>query len=344
MQIARIWPLWLALISAALLVSLWFYRRRNLFPDIDPIVATAPAAGLIDRLPVALGTVLLLMITFVMIEPSVVRVETTDQRARDFLILVDTSRSMRHDTQVKRGAFDLNFERRVGAFDTAVDDPRTIPYIARYELARESLLSFLSRRRAEDRVGLIYFNDEAHSVSALSANIEFVVEQLVSMDDYVNWGTNIAVAMESGLNLLDRYPDRKKRTVILLTDAETRYTKELEQQLARLANANLSFYLLWITTDEDELANEDVASFLSLARSVGTVVTIQDLDSDNLRNALLDISRTEAYSYQDVRRTYVDLSAPVLDAARFLLIVWLPLMATIFHPSRDKSAFRERSI
>lgn len=343
LQLARMWPLWLALMAAMLLTLLWSHRRKTLFPDISLITATLPAKGLIDRVPVAAGAVVLFLLTLVLMQPSVVHVETIHQRARDFLILVDTSRSMRHDTSVRREDFELNFERRVGAFSTAVDDPQTIPHIARYELARESLLSFLSGRRAEDRVGLIYFNDDAHPVSALTSNIAFVVEQLASMDDYVNWGTNIAAAMDSGLNLLERYPDQNKRTVILLTDAETRYTKELEQQLARLANANLSFYLLWITTDENDVSNEEVASFLNLARSVGNVVTIQDLDTDNLQSALLDVGRMEGYSYQETRRQFVDLSPPILRIAQILLILWLPLMATIFHPSMSKDAFEDRS-
>lgn len=344
LQVVRFWPLALALVTAALLFALWFYRRKAIFPDIRLVTATRPAKGWIDRLPVAAGAALLLLLTLAIMEPSVVRVETIDQRARDFLILVDTSRSMRHDTKVRRGDFELNFERRIGAFATAVDDPNTIPYIARYELARESLLSFLSDRRAEDRVGLIYFNDDAHSVSALTSNITFIVDQLGSMDDYVNWGTDIATAMDSGLSLLDRFPDENKRTVILLTDAETRYTQELQQQLARLANANLSFYLLWITTDDSDDSNEDVASFLNLAQSVGNVVTIQDLDSENLQNALLDVSRMEGYGYEEVRRQFVDLSHPILQATRILLILWLTLMATVFHPSINRDAFEERSL
>lgn len=341
LQVTRAWPLSLALITAALLFILWFYRRTTLFPDMQLITATQPAKGLIDRAPVGIGALLLLLLTLAMMEPTVVRVETIDQRARDYLIIVDTSRSMRHDTEVLRADFDLNFERRVGAFATAVDDPQTIPYIARYELARESLLGFLAKRRAEDRVGLIYFNDEAHSVSALTSNIAFVTEQLATMDEYVNWGTNIAVAMDSGLGLLERYPDGNKRTVILLTDAETRYTLELEQQLARLANNNLSFYLLWITTDENGAPNEAVTSFLNLARSVGTVTTIASLDSVNLNNALSDIDRMESYSYQEVRRRVIELSPPILRVTRILLLIWLTLMATIFHSGVQKETFEE---
>jgi Mg-chelatase subunit ChlD len=331
-QVDNYWPLFLGLLGAAGLIALWFYRRRRIFPDVDLITATRTKAAFGDRLPVAIGAILLALLVLVMMKPSVVRVETIDQRARDFLILVDTSRSMRHDTRVRRSDFDLRFERRAGAFSTAVDDPGEIPYIARYELARESLMTFLNGRRAEDRVGLIYFNDDAHAVSALTSNIAFVVEQLASMDDYVNWGTDIATALDSALNMLGRYPDQNKRTVILLTDAETRYTKELEQQLARLANANLSFYLLWITTDENGESNEDVASFLSLAKSAGSVVTIEDPDSENLQSALLDVSRMEGYRYQEVRRHFVNLEQPILQATRALFVLWLLLMATIFRP------------
>ncbi len=303
------------------------------------ITATVPANGLFERAPVGLGAVLLILLTLVLAEPSVVRIETIDQRARDFLIVVDTSRSMRHDTEVSRDRFDLNFQRRVGAFATKVDDPRTMPYLARYELARESLLGFLADRSAEDRVGLIYFNDDAYAVAALTSNISFVVQQLAAMDDYVNWGTNIAVAMNTGLNLLDRYPDQNKRAVILLTDAQTRFTEELEHQLARLANDRLSFYLLWITRDENKNSEDAVSSFLNLARSVGTVFTINSLDSGSLQRAFSEIGRLEGYQYQENRRQTHDLSPPIWRAARIFFLLWLTLMATLFHPAVHKRKF-----
>jgi hypothetical protein len=246
---------------------------------------------------------------------------------------------MRHDTNVKREEFDLRFERRAGTFSTSVDDPNTLPLLARYELARESLLGFLSQRKAQDRVGMIYFNDNTFTMSAPTANIDFVIEQLASMDEYVNWGTDIALAMESGLNLLDRYPQQNKKAIILLTDAEAAYTKEVEQQLTRLAGMGVSFYLLWITTDENDMSNEEVEQFLSFARTVGTVVTIENLDASNLENTLRDISRLEGYSYQENRRERIDLSGPFLQSARVLLILWLFLIATVFHPSTGRNLF-----
>ncbi|MDH3547588.1 MAG: VWA domain-containing protein, partial [Gammaproteobacteria bacterium] len=307
------------------------------------ILRTRRLRGLMDRLLPVTGYALLVMLIIIMMRPSVVRVERTEQRARDFVILVDTSRSMRHDSDAKRSAFDLNFRRRVGAFSEAVEDPETIPYVARFELARESLFRFLTSRRPGDRVALVYFNDDAHPVSALTNNVGFVIEQLATMDDYVNWGTDIADAMDSSLSLLERYPGANKRSVILLTDAETRYTEDLEQQFARLANAGLSFYLLWITADTDDLATEDAGNFIELAESVGTVLTIKDPDPDNMREALEEIGRLEGYRYEEVRHRTVDLGGPLLKVTRVVLLLWLLLAATILHPATSRHQFETQA-
>jgi Mg-chelatase subunit ChlD len=338
LQFAQTWAAWLALPTACLLLLLW-YRRRNVFPDLTLILRTRRGHGLTDRLLPVSGYAILTALIIVMMGPSVVLIERIEQRARDFVILVDTSRSMRHDTSAQRREFELNFRRRVGAFAENVDDPDAIPYVARYELARESLFRFLTSRRAGDRVALIYFNDDSHPVSALTSNIGFVMQQLATMDDYVNWGTNIAAAMDSSLSLLERYPGANKRALILITDAETRYTQDIEQQLARLANAGLAFYLLWITTDTEDLSTEDAHDFLELARSVGSVLTIKDPDPDNMRAALAEISRLEGYRYEELRHRTIDLAQPILQVTRVVLLLWLLAAATIFRPAMSRRVF-----
>ncbi len=339
LRFEQTWPVWLALPTACVLLALWYWRQRSVFPDLTLILRTRRGRGLSDRLLPVTGYALLTALIFVMMGPSVVRIERIEQRARDFVILVDTSRSMRHDTAAERRDFELNFRRRVGAFAENIDDPNAIRYVARFELARESLFHFLTSRRAGDRVALIYFNDESHPVSALTSNIGFVVQQLASMDDYVNWGTDIAAVMNSSLSLLERYPGANKRTLILMTDAETRYTQDLEQQLARLANAGLSFYLLWITTDTEDLSTEDAHNFLELARSVGSVLTIKDPDPDNMQAALAEISRLEGYRYEELRHRTIDLAQPILRVTRVVLLLWLLSAATIFHPAMSRRTF-----
>ena len=342
LQFAQTWPAWLALPTACVLLLLW-YRRRNVFPDLTLILRTRRGHGLTDRLLPVSGYAILTALIIVMMGPTVVLIERIEQRARDFVILVDTSRSMRHDTAAQRREFELNFRRRVGAFAENVDDPNAIPYVARFELARESLFRFLTSRRAGDRVALIYFNDDSHPVSALTSNIGFVMQQLAAMDDYVNWGTNIAAAMNSSLSLLERYPGANKRALILITDAETRYTQDLEQQLARLANAGLAFYLLWITTDTEDLSTEDAHAFLELARSVGSVLTIKDPDPDNMRAALAEISRLEGYRYEELRHRTIDLAQPILQVTRVVLLLWLLAAATLLHPALSRRIFGSQS-
>jgi len=340
LRLEQTWPIWLVLPVAILLCGIWFLRQQDRFPDLSLVLATRRSAGLADRwLPVS-GVALLAALLLVMARPSVVFLESSELLARDFVILVDTSRSMRHDTAARRGDYELNFRRRVGAFAETVDDPDKMPLVARFELARESLFRFLANRRPGDRAALIYFNDNAQPMSALTNDIGFVTEQLATMDDYVNWGTDIADALDSSLNVLDRYPGDNRRTLILLTDAETRYTRDLEQQLTRIAGTGLAFYLLWITTDTGDLSTEDANRFLDLARSVGTVVTIRNPDPENMQAAFADISRREGYSYAETRRRTIDLAAPLLDITRIALLAWLLCAATLFHPALGRKTFR----
>lgn len=337
---AQTWPGWLALVVVALLCALYYFRSRNVFPDLGIVIATGSRRGWVDRLLPVTGFGLMAALVLVLMEPSVIRIEKIEQQARDFVILVDTSRSMRHDTDAVRTSSELNFPRRVGAFSEAVDDPNTLPFVGRFELARESLFRFLGARRSGDRVALVYFNDDPHPVSALTSNIGFVTEQLATMDDYVNWGTDIAAAMDSSLNLLERYPGNNRRTMILITDAETRYTDDLESQLTRLAGAGLSFYLLWITADTGDLSTEDAASFLEFADRIGSVITIRDPDANNIRDALAEISRLEGYRYEEIRHRTLDLATPLLDVSRAVFLVWLVLAATLFHPALSRQLFQ----
>ncbi len=340
LQFEQQWPFVLLLLTTVALIGLWYLRRAQFFPDLALVLRTRTAGGIADRWLLVAGLVLLLALALVLSGPSIVVVEQRQHDARDFVILVDTSRSMRHDTLARRSDYELRFRRRVGAFADAVDDPDTIPFIARFELARESLFRFLTDRRPGDRAALVYFNDDTHPVSALTNNIGFVIDQLATMDDYVNWGTDIADALDGSLTLLDRYPGDNRRTLILLTDAETRYTRDLEQQLARVANADLSFYLLWITTDADDLASEDAQSFLDLAGSFGSVLTIRDPDPENMQAAFADISQREGYTYEEVRRRTIDLGAPLLTVTRLALLTWLLCAATLFHPAVGRLPFR----
>lgn len=341
LEFARLWPFAAWCIAVAGLAAMWLRPRGAVFPDLALVDTARGRFAAADRLVPVAGLVILSLFALAMAGPSVVRQDRIEQQARDFVILVDTSRSMRHDTAVRREHAEVHFERRAGAFQEAVADANAMPFVARFELARESLYRFLADRDADDRVALVYFNDNVFPVSALTGDTAFLTAQLAAMDDYVNWGTDIAGALSSALGLLERYPDDNRRSIILLTDAETRFSENLDAQFARLAGSGLSFYMLWITADNADLASEDARNFLDLARSVGSVYTVREPDAANLGDALEDIALNESYLYEETRRRSIDLGAPLLELARALLVAWLLAVATRWHPVTSRRMFEE---
>jgi Mg-chelatase subunit ChlD len=338
-EIGRWWPLWAGAAAVAAWVAVWVRPRGVLFPDMSLLARTAAAGGMVDRLPIVVGVIIAGSLLFVLMQPSVARSVIVEERARDFLFVVDTSRSMRKDTGLSRQVFRPTYERRVGLFSGFVEDPSTITELARYEIARESLVDFLAVRQPHDRIGLIYFHSEVMVMAGLTSQLTFVEQQLAGMDEHVRLGTNLRWATEVALDLLERYPRRGRRAVVLLTDAEVRYTRDLEAELARIRDADVDFYLLWITTDEPDQVTDAARSFLALTRSLGQVYLIDSLDERNLQEALVDIDRLESYSHVDVRQHRVDLGEPVLRAVRWVILLWVFLVSTTHHPIRRHRVF-----
>jgi len=231
-QVGTWWPVLPGIVAAVVLLVYWNRRKGALFPDVNLLGDTAIVGGLLDRLPVIIGVIMLILLVMSLMDISTTRSVVVNKNARDFLVVVDTSRSMRENTSLLRTQFKTTFPRRAGLYSGQVEDPSTIPEIARYELARESLLTFISAlNKEEDRAELIYFNSQVYLMSGFTSNFGFLKEQLDNMDPYVTYGTNIRWALEKGLDMLERYPSRNRQAVILLTDAEARNTEHLQTQL-----------------------------------------------------------------------------------------------------------------
>ncbi|MBT8100539.1 MAG: VWA domain-containing protein, partial [Gammaproteobacteria bacterium] len=200
------WPPLLFLGSIAGLAFTWSRRRGVLFPDLGLLKKTSPVAGIGDRLPLIVGLAIVALLLLSLMNITAMRLVETDQRARDFLVIVDTSRSMREDTALLREKFPTTFERRADLYVGQSTDPGAIPNLGRYEVARESLLQFLDARSKADRVGLIYFNSMVYLMSGFTSNHGFIEQQLEGMDPYVTFGTNIRWALEQAQDLIERYP------------------------------------------------------------------------------------------------------------------------------------------
>jgi hypothetical protein len=335
MQVGNWWPFLLGVAAILVLVALWYRRKGALFPDIKLLSDTAPARGILDSLPLIIGVLIVILLMISVMDITTTRSRVIDKTARDFLVIVDTSRSMRENTSILRENFPTTFPRGAGLYSGQVDDPSTIPELARYELSRESLLRFMgSLNPNEDRIQLTYFNSQVYLMSGFTTNFKFLRQQLEAMDPYVTYGTNIRWALEQGLNMLERYPSRNKQAVILLTDAEAKNTDDLQEQLYRLGQLDLSFYLLWITSDSTGEVSQQALEFLRSTRNIGTAFTIEDMDEANLDKAFEEIGKLESYAYEEFRHEQIDLSEFVFTIARWLMLLWILLIATIYHPAR----------
>jgi Mg-chelatase subunit ChlD len=330
----RWWPLLLAIAGCVLVASVWLARKGSPFPDVGRTRRAGLTEGLVDRMPLIVGMLISLLLVLAMMGISVSRLVKVENRARDFLVIVDTSRSMRENTSLLRADYPPRYERRADLYAGRSDDPSRIPQLARYEIARESLLHYLATRREEDRVGLIYFNSMVYLLSGFTSNFAFIEQQLAGMDPYVTYGTNIRWALEQGLDMIERYPGRNRRAVILLTDAEARNTLDLQQQLDRLRRLDVAFYLLWITTDADNGGSALATEFLRSARKLGSVYTIDDVGEGYLDEALEEIADLEDYAYREVRHERVELSRYCLEAAEILILAWVLAIGTLYLPLR----------
>ncbi len=332
MNIGAWWPLLLLAASFVVLVIAWIRQRGALFPDINLLKDTAQAGGIADRLPLQLGVLIIALLQLSLMDISTTRLVELDRRARDFLVIVDTSRSMREDTALLREQFPPTFERRADLYVGQSENPASIPNLGRYEVARESLLQFLTHRSKVDRVGLIYFNSMVYLMSGFTSNIDFIEEQLEGMDPYVTFGTNMRWALEQALNLVERYPGRNRRAIILLTDAEARNTDFLQQQLDRLRRIDIAFYLLWITPNTEDGRSPLATEFLRAVRSFGSVFTIDDVREGYLDEALEEIAELEDYAYREASHEHVNLSQIILNVAKWLLLVWIAMIGTLWLP------------
>jgi len=333
-QVGAWWPLLIGAFAIVVMIVIWHRRKGQLFPDVHLLSNTAGLGGMLDRLPLIMGITVVSLLILTLMDISTVRSVMVNKRARDFLVIVDTSRSMREHTTLLRSEYPPTYPRRTGPFSGQTDEPGTIPQLARYELAREGLLRFMSTLNdEEDRVELIYFNSQVYLMSGFTTNFPFLRQQLENMDPYVTYGTNIRWALETGLDMLDRYPSTNRRAVILLTDAEARSTQNLQEQLDRLGRTDVSFYLLWITSDNAGEVSAQAGEFLRNVRSIGSVFTIADLAEGSLDDAMRDIGKLENYAYEEHRFERIDLSEYIFSLSRWLMLVWVLLVATLYHPA-----------
>jgi Mg-chelatase subunit ChlD len=336
------WPVLLGLLTLMFFVWQWHRNHGKLFPDINLISATRSRfSAFVDHLSIGLGAIIIGLLLLVLASPSIEISRTVEHTAREFMILLDSSGSMQADTLVPREGATLNYDRPLqlglipvtgerGTRGSGVDS-ESVPFLARYEVARESIRRFLDKRRFGDRVGVVYFNNTPFVVSIVTRNVAAIREELKWLDDYVALGTLLYRGLNMAINVLESSPSGLKQAMILISDAEISSFSRIEPELDRLTESNISLHLLWL--GEEQGLDADSEAFLAHVQNIGgNIVALTDLTNETLDAAFEKIDRLESYSYQETQRSQVDLSEGVLRVGRWLILVWVLLILTIYHP------------
>ncbi len=187
------------LILVPLFLLLALRRRVNsnfTFPSGSLLREFRPTMRIrLSKLPVYLRTIALICILLSMARPQTIldRTRTTSEGV-DIVLALDTSTSM------------LAEDFKVGA-----------RRINRFEVVREVVKDFISKRK-DDRIGIIAFAARAYTVSPLSTDHQWLLENLDRIRiGMIEDATAIGSAITSSLNRL-KTSKTKSKIIILLTD------------------------------------------------------------------------------------------------------------------------------
>ncbi|MFQ5898688.1 MAG: VWA domain-containing protein [Candidatus Methylomirabilia bacterium] len=189
------------------------YSSLGLFGD-------APRAWVWPRLTgwaMALGICLLLL---ALARPQWGHVVETERlQARDIILAIDLSGSMRADLEAGGG--------------TKID------------LAKEAAIRFLERRQG-DRVGLLVFGHETYGSWPLSSDLEVIREKIRALRPDLG-GTDLATPLDKALAHLQEIGQSKTKAIILVTDGEASFPAHRRQAIqTKLAAMGVHLYLLGI--------------------------------------------------------------------------------------------------
>jgi Mg-chelatase subunit ChlD len=348
------WPVLLGLFTLMFFVWQWRSQHGKLFPDINLLYRTRSRLGsVVDHLSILLGAVVVVLVLTVLTSPSIEITRTVERTAREFMVLLDSSGSMQGDTRVPRAGAELNYDRplKLGLIPVTGErgergagvNPESLPWLARYEVARESIRRFLDQRRFGDRVGVVYFNNTPFVVSIVTQNVAAIKDELKWLDDYVALGTLLHRGLDMATSVLESSPSGLKQAMVLISDAEISNFSRIQPELDRLKKLNISLHLLWL--GDEEGLDADAKAFLDHVKGMGgNIIALTDLTNETLDAAFKQIDYLESYSYPETQKTQLDLSAILLQVVQWLILLWVLLILTIYHPKQKDHHSRGRVV
>lgn len=299
------WLLLLALLVPALILLRVLRRPRPAGIAFTRVAALGHVGGVRRALrwaPFALRLVAVALLVVALARPQRGRANATVQaEGIDIVLAVDISSSMRQRDFASR---------------------------TRLEVAQDVLRRFIEGR-ADDRVGLVAFQEEARVLSPLTFD-HTPLQRLVTTagDLKLGDGTAIGMATAEAVNLL-RDSRAKSRVVVLLTDGENNAGAIDPLPAARLAEAiGVRLYTIGVVgSGRNEV---DEASLQKMA-DIGDGSYNRATDAEALANIYNRIGQLEKSRVsRDRFLAYDDLAPYALAAAVGLLAIEALLRATAF--------------
>jgi len=143
----------------------------------------------------------------------------------------------------------------------------------RIKITTDAAKKFINDLRAEDRLALISFNDDAKLLSAFSSNKNHLIGALSKIE--VKGGTNYMSALNLSLSLFDKENaeeySKSKNVLIFLSDGLPQDSQsEILRQISIIKSRGIEVYTVWVGSKEDLTSlMKDMASYDSKTQTYG---------------------------------------------------------------------------
>jgi len=331
-------PILLALVPVALVLLFLHVRRSRAFGHSQ--VSTQKdlrTFSLIGRLPIfAFGAVLILLIVALArpVLPELHQFKTLE--TRDIYIAVDISGSMTSTVS------DPNQTSFTGSSNTAVNAPPSSPAdpasssapaqtVTRLDVAQKAISMFVPLRKG-DRIGLLYFDDEAYMSWPLTTDPDIILKYNQRTSGYRGGGTNFQGPwkgeskwgpLQTAIDNFDDMGQAKSKIIVMVTDGDDNIDPDrITDLVAQCKARNIRIYVMGVGEDWQAAAASGGPDLRKLAEATGGQVMIVGVVSD-FAKGIAEINALEKSRIEIAQSTsFKDIFGLVLLIAIILGVVY----------------------
>jgi Ca-activated chloride channel family protein len=284
---------WIGAALVAVGVVRWRVRRTfAASTTVRWLSAPRYRASILRGLPTAVLVVALILIGCALMDPVLPYAQSTiSSRGLDIVVALDLSSSMLEEMgrpKPPRSFQNLTFSSRDATLTRA-------PGENRLTATKHAIKTFVTSRR-DDRIGLVVFSDNAHVISPLTFDRDYVVRYVDLVDDQLLRGegmTSIGDGLALANHLLASASARdaaqrglrrdRNQVVVLFTDGENNHGRDPMEVLGESNAANIRVHMVGVDLEEEIRNKPQVQRLFQSVRRYGgryfNAATARDLDA-----------------------------------------------------------------